>query len=86
MTITLPWTIPCPRDISSFMAYLTTDRVLLQKTYPEQAAAVRFPVWDRDKSWRTATAMGCFGRKFHNICEKDYPGRWSIAPAAGGGL
>ena len=27
----------------SFMAYLTTDRVLLQKTYPEQAAAVRFP-------------------------------------------
>ena len=27
----------------SFVAYLTTDRVLLQKTYPEQAAAVRFP-------------------------------------------
>ena len=27
----------------AFVAYLTTDRALLQRTYPEQEGAVRFP-------------------------------------------
>ena len=39
-------TIPHPmtkRHFISFVAYVTSDRILLQRTYPEQDCALRFP-------------------------------------------
>lgn len=34
----------CPSHYISFVAYVADDKVLLNKLYPEQTSAVRFPI------------------------------------------
>lgn len=47
----------------SFVAYVTTDRALLQRTYPEQDAAVRFPWLGPGKILVCCNRHGLFGRR-----------------------
>lgn len=45
----------------TFFAYVTTDKLLLQKTYPEQEAAVRFPRMGSGMLYAYCNRHGLFG-------------------------
>lgn len=47
----------------SFAAYVTYDRVLLMKLYPEQNAEVRFPMMHQGKLYTFCTSHGLMERK-----------------------
>ena len=48
----------------SFIAYVTYDRVMVVKLYPEQAGEVRFPMFNRGKLY---LACNQHGLKINNI-------------------
>lgn len=47
----------------TFVAYLTSDKALLQRTYPEQEAAVRFPRLGRGRILAYCNRHGLFVKK-----------------------
>lgn len=70
----------------SFVAYLTTDRGAAPEDLSGAGGGGSLPPSGTGTNPGVLQRHGCFGRKFHNICEKDHPGPLEHSSGGRGGL